>query len=168
MRATPLPLGAPPGATRAVIRRVGDEVEMVNLRWGFRSQAADKPAGQRFIRAEGRSFPTCRCLVPTSAFQVVRDGRAFSVTLEDGNWFYLAGIWRPPEAEWPAAFAVITVDANREVSRYQSRQGAFVRRNRHMAWLDHELPESRILVVPPAGLFTITSCDIAGQHPLEF
>jgi putative SOS response-associated peptidase YedK len=75
--------------------------------------------------------------------------------LEDGDWFYLAGIWQPAERDWPEAFAILTVNANREVARYQSRQGAVLRRNRHMAWLDQTVPESEILVVPQAGIFTI-------------
>ena len=156
MRATALPLGAPPGATRAVIRRVGDEIEMVNLRWGLPAGAGEDCKGRRFIRSEGRTFPTNRCLIPASEFQVVRDGEPFRVALEDGDWFYLAGIWQPAEQDWPEAFAVLTVNANREVARYQSRQGALLRRNRQMAWLDHTVPESEILVVPPAGIFTIS------------
>jgi len=156
MRATALPLGAPPGATRAVIRRVGDEIEMVNLRWGLPAGQGEDGKGRRFIRSEGRSFPTQRCLVPASEFQVMRDGEPFRVALEDGDWFYLAGIWHPAEADWPEAFAVLTVEANREVARYQPRQGALLRRNRHMAWLDHAVPENEILLVPPAGIFTIS------------
>ena len=168
MRATALPLGAPPGATRAVIRRVGDEIEMVNFRWGLRPVAGEDRNGRRFVRSEGRAFPSHRCLVPASEFQVVRDGEPFRVALEDGNWFYLAGIWQPAEQDWPEAFAVLTVEANREVSRYQSRQGALLRRNRHMAWLDHTIPESEILVVPPVGIFTINRVggDLQGRLAL--
>lgn len=104
MRATALPLGAPPGATRAVIRRVGDEIEMVNLRWGLRTGAGEDRNGRRFLRSEGRTFPAQRCVVPASEFQVVRDGEPFRVALEDGNWFYLAGIWQPAEQDWAEAF----------------------------------------------------------------
>jgi putative SOS response-associated peptidase YedK len=156
MRATALPLGAPPGATRAVIRRVGDEIEMVNLRWGLSAGASEDGQGRRFIRSEGRVFPSHRCLIPASDFQVARDGAPYRVALEDGDWFYLAGIWQPAAQHWPEAFAVLTVEANMEVSRYQSRQGALLRRNRHMAWLDHALAENEILVPSSSGIFTIS------------
>jgi putative SOS response-associated peptidase YedK len=156
MRATALPLGAPPGATRAVIRRVADEIEMVNLRWGLGAIAGEDGNGRRFIRSEGRAFPSHRCLIPASEFQVVRNDEPYRVALEDGDWFYLAGIWQPAERDWPEAFAVLTVEANGEVARYQSRQGALLRRNRHMAWLDHTIAQSEILVPPPAGIFTIS------------
>lgn len=156
MGVTALPLGARPGATRAVIRRVADEIEMVNLRWGLPAGAGEDGKGRRFIRSEERAFPARRCLVPASEFQVVRDDEPYRVALEDGDWFYFAGIWQPAERGWPEAFAILTVEANREVARYQSRQGALLRRNRHMAWLDHKIPESEILVGPPAGIFTIS------------
>ena len=166
MRAVPLPFSAPPGATRAVIRRLRDEIEMVNLRWGLQWSEAT-PEGMRFARSEGRSFPSRRCLLPASEFQVMRDERPYRVALEDGNWFYLACIWRPAEGSWPEAFAVLTAAANAEVARYQSRQGVLIRRNRQMAWLDHALPEEEILVTPPAGIFTITPASSGFQRELE-
>lgn len=41
--------------------------------------------------------------------------KRFRVKLDDGNFFYLAGVWEPAMGEWPLAFRIITVAANPEV-----------------------------------------------------
>jgi len=135
---------------------------MVELRWGMPSLDVG-PGGQRFVRSEGRQFRSHRCLVPASTFQVMRNGRAFHVTLEDGNWFYLTGVWQPAKGDWPEAFAIVTVPANPEVARYQDRQGAVIRRNRHMAWLDDSLPEEELLQPLAPGSFLIRPANEALQ-----
>lgn len=50
---------------------------------------------------------------------------------------------------------ILTVEANREVIRYQARQGVLIERRQRMAWLDHQVPECDILVTPPAHGFVI-------------
>ena len=156
MRATAFDSDAPAGDRRCIIRRdaADGKPELVELAWGFEPS---EPGGRpfRFVRSEGRQFPVNRCLVPASEFHVARAGRRYRFRLEDGNWFYLAGIWRPATPTWPEAYAVLTVPANPEVARYQDRQGAIIRRNRHMQWLDLTVPEEDQLVTPPARSFTV-------------
>ena len=161
MRASPLPAGAPPGATRGVIRRVDDEVEMVDLRWGLHRDLAGE-SGQRFVRSEGSDVRELRCLVPASEFQVVRNGKAYRVSLDDGNWFYLAGVWRPQTAGWPEAFAILTIPANPDVARYQDRQGATILRHRRMMWLDGG-SEEELLRPLPRGSLRVTAAQPVRQ-----
>ena len=154
MIASPFDSDAPLGSRRAIIRRDGDDVEMVELGWGLRPAT---PEGRpfRFIRSEGREFPTHRCLIPASEFHVTQSGRRYRFTLEDRNWFYLAGVWRPASAGWPESYAIITVAANPEVARYQDRQGAVLLRRQRMDWLDGSIPEAELLQPLPARSFGV-------------
>lgn len=69
---------------RAIIRRNGGGVEMVELTWGLRPRDA---GGRPFtlIRAEGRTFPSHRCLVPASEIHHVGRGGPYAYTLADGD-----------------------------------------------------------------------------------
>src|ERR1700742_4300115 len=97
MIATPFDLDSPLGQRRAIIRRSGDDVEMLEVAWGLRpGPTSDRPL--TLIRAEGRLFPTHRCLVPASEFRLPGRGRVYRFSLANGDWFYLAGIWRPATA----------------------------------------------------------------------
>ena len=93
--------------------------------------------------------------MPASEFQIVRDGKAYRVSLNGGNWFYLAGVWRPASGAWPDAFAILTVEAKPDVARYQPRQGAIVLRHRRMDWLDHLVPEGELLQPLPRGMLSV-------------
>jgi putative SOS response-associated peptidase YedK len=100
MTATPFDLDAPLGQRRAIIRRDAEGVEMVEAAWGLRpGPNTDRPF--TVIRAEGRTIPTHRCLVPASEFRLQSRGRTYSFSLADGDWFYFAGIWRPAKPDWP-------------------------------------------------------------------
>lgn len=147
MQASPFAPDDALGSKRPIIRRNPDnerDIEMVEAAWGLAPrQRGERPF--RFIRAEGRACPLMRCLVPASEFHVRNDGRLFRVTLEDGNFFYLAGVWRPEEDDWPLSYGVLTVEASPEVMVYQQRQGAVLLRGQNMAWLDLLRPEAELL-----------------------
>jgi putative SOS response-associated peptidase YedK len=113
-----------PGEFAPVIRRNGQEIEMVELVWGLRPRnAEDGPIIN--IRSEGRTFPTHRCLVPAIDF-FFRDQsearRRWRFTLADGDSFYLAGIWRQASDDWPEAYAVLTTASNPDVAPVNDRQ----------------------------------------------
>ncbi len=74
---------------------------------------------------------------------------------DDGNFFYLAGVWEPAMAGWPLAFRIINVPANAEVSKYQDRHGAIILRRQVMDWLDAIVPEDELLTTPPAHMFIV-------------
>jgi putative SOS response-associated peptidase YedK len=145
------------GSRRAIIRRNPEnaqEIEMIEAAWGSDPRFSDG-VSYEFVRAEGRVFPSRRCLVPASEFQIRNGEKKFRVRREDGNFFYLAAVWEPAMGDWPVSYRILTVDANPEVIRYQARQGVLIERRQRMAWLDHEVPEADILVTPPAHMFVI-------------
>ncbi|WBO23867.1 SOS response-associated peptidase family protein [Sphingomonas abietis] len=142
---------------RAIIRYDSDmpqAKEMVEATWGSDPRFSSG-VSYRFVRSEGQSFPRNRCLVPASAFEMQVEGKRYRVSLEDGNFFYLAGVWESAMAGWPLAFRIITVEASRDVLRYQERHGAIIQRRDVLHWLDGTLPESNLLVTPPSRIFDI-------------
>jgi putative SOS response-associated peptidase YedK len=82
--------------------------------------------------------------------------RRYKVTLDSGNFFYLAGIWEPnlDDAALPW-YRIITVFANPEVERYQERHGAIIQRSEVMKWLDATVPTTELLVTPPRNFFFV-------------
>jgi putative SOS response-associated peptidase YedK len=158
MKASPFESGATLGTRRPIIRRNPDdaqEVEMVDASWGLQPWDGQGTKPFKFIRSEDKTFPTHRCLIPASEFQVKNGDRQFRVTLEDGNWFYLAGVWRPGNPDWPLSFAVVTIEANPDVFFYQERQGAVLLRRQNLAWLDLTVPQEELLQALPARSFAI-------------
>lgn len=157
MKASPFESEAPLGSRRAIIRRNPDkaqEIEMIEAAWGMHlGEDGAKPF--KFLRSEGKQFRTHRCLVPASEFQIKNGDRRFRVTLEDGNFFYLAGMWQPPVGGRPTSFAIVTIEANPDVFFYQERQGAVLLRRQNMAWLDLSVPQDELLVALPPRSFAI-------------
>lgn len=143
MKATAFDMDAPP-EQRIIVRYGDDGVEMVELAWGLRpKQPGERPF--TLVRAEGRTFPSHRCLVPASEFLVSRRDQRYGFSLADGDWFYFAGIWRPASEGWPEAYAILTIAANADVAPYQDRQMAVLRRAQRMDWLDGSMSEHEVL-----------------------
>ena len=147
-----------PGEPAPIIRRTGDESELVELHWGLKPRSPEhRPLIN--IRAEGRRFPSHRCLVPaTEFFLSTRSavGRTrWKFTMADGASFYFAGIWRPASEDWPELYAVLTTEANPDVAPYKDRQMAVIRREHRNAWLDLTMPEEELLRPLPAGSFRV-------------
>ena len=166
MKASPFESEAPLGSPRPIIRRNPDnvqEVEMIHAGWGL--QPWEAPGGKpfKFIRSEGKTFPSHRCLVPVSEFQIRNGDRRFRVTLDDSNFFYLAGVWRPANPDWPVSFAVVTIEASPDIFFYQERQGAVLLRRQNMDWLDARVPDEDLLRALPARSFRVE--EIAPRTP---
>ncbi|MFC3431857.1 MULTISPECIES: SOS response-associated peptidase family protein [Sphingobium] len=145
------------GSRRAIIRRNPDdarEIEMIEAAWGSNPRFADG-VSYEFIRSEGKSFPSNRCLVPASEFHIRNGEKKSRAFREDGNFFYLAAIWEPPMGDWPVSYRILTVDANPDVIRYQGRHGAIIERRQVMQWLDLLVPQEELLVTPPGDIFKI-------------
>ncbi|WP_456798933.1 SOS response-associated peptidase family protein [Bradyrhizobium sp. USDA 4473] len=167
MRATPFDLDAPLGQRRAIIRREGVGVEMVELAWGLKGREGEtRPF--TVVRSEGRRFPTHRCLVPASEFRFRSRGQTYSFSLADGDWFYFAGIWRPAKLDWPEAYGILTVAANDDVAPYHDRQMAVLTRAQRMDWLDATMPEEALLRPLPHGSFRVREIEPhdSRQHAL--
>ena len=154
---TPFDSDAPLGARRAIIRRNPDdasEIEMVEAVWGSNPRFSDGET-YRFVRSEGQTFPSHRCLIPASEFHMRVGKKRYRVTLDGGNHFYLAAVWEPAMGDWPLNYRVITVAANPEVAHYQDRHGAIIHRRQVMQWLDASIPECDLLETPPARTFHV-------------
>lgn len=154
---TPFDADAPLGSQPAIIRRNPEdpeEIEMVEARWGSNPRFSDGES-YRFIRSEGKTFPSHRCLVPASEFHITVGERRYRVTLDGGNFFYIAAIWEPAMGDWPLSYRVVTVPANPEVARYQDRHGAIIQRRQNMQWLDALVPDADLLATPPAQTFVV-------------
>ena len=154
---SPFDSNAVEGTTHHIVRMKPDrsgKQELVSARWGSNPRFSDG-IEFRFIRAEGKTFPTNRCLMPASEFHMQVGNDRYRVRLEDGNFFYLACVWEPQIDDWPLSFRIITVASNPEVSRFQDRHGAIVFRRQAQHWLDGHLPEAELLVTPPANIFVV-------------
>lgn len=165
---TPFNLDAPLGSRRAIIRRNPDqpeEMEMIEGTWGSDPRFGDGTS-YRFVRSEGRTFPSHRCLDPASEFHMSVGERRYRVTLDSGNFFYLAGVWEPPMGEWPLSYRIVTVAANPEVARYQDRHGAIIHRRQVMQWLNATVREVDLLQTPPARTFLVEEIGRRAKQPM--
>lgn len=140
---------------------------MVEATWGS-DPRFDAGESFRFVRSEGRTFPSHQCLIPASEFQIAAGSRHYRVTLDGGNFFYLAGIWEPAMADWALSYRIVTVSAAREVARYQERHGAIIHRMHVMRWLDLQAPEAELLVTPPDRTFVVEEIGAGRQATLAF
>ena len=166
----PSPFGpdAPLGSRRVIIRQNPEdasEIEMVEATWGsdprFRSDDS-----YRFVRSEGQTFPSHRCLIPVSEFHMAVGDKSYRVTLDRGEHFYLAGVWEAAMGDWPLSYRLITVAANPEVARYQDRHGAIVRRAQVMQWLDGTVRENKLIETPPARTFVVEEIGAGTPQPV--
>src|SRR3546814_1400954 len=90
-----------------------------------------------------------RCLIPASEFRMGTGSHRYRVTLDSGNFFYLAAIWDPPCADWPLSYRILTIPAGADVIPYQSRHGVIIERRNVMHWLDGTLPTEELFLEPP-------------------
>jgi putative SOS response-associated peptidase YedK len=138
---------------------------MVELPWGLQPR---ERGGRPFtvIRAEGRSFPCHRCLVPASEFRLRSRGSEYSFSLADGDWFYFAGIWRPASRDWPESYAILTIEANADVAPFHDRQMAVLRRVDRMQWLDYRGGEKEQFRPLPPNAFNVRRFERQPQSEL--
>ena len=163
--ATPVEADAPEDQQRPIVRYKPDEPgrpQLTKARWGCNPRFSDG-VEFRFVRSESKTFPSHRCLIPASEFQMKVGDKRYRVKLDDGNFFYLAGIWEPAIGDWPLSFRIITVPANPEVSEYQERHGAIILRRQVKDWLDGTVPETDLLVTPPARIFDVREIGATGK-----
>lgn len=164
MKASAFDLDAPPLDPRLIIRRGDEGVEMVELPWGLQpTESGGRPF--TLVRAEGRTFPDRRCLVPASEFMLSRRGQRYAFSLADGDWFYFAGIWRTASPEWPEAYAILTTAAGADVMPYQDRQMAVLRRTQRLDWLDATIPEHELFRHHRRGTFAVERR--VGRRPVQ-
>ncbi len=121
--AGPFDSDAPDGNLRPIIRYNPDdcqENEMVEALWGSNPRFTDGLISNSCgLRA--------RPFLAITAWSSPRSSKCGSVTwrcrvkLDDGNFFYLAGVWDSPLGDWPLSFRIVTVAASPEVSHCPER-----------------------------------------------
>lgn len=149
-----------PGQDAPVVAEDRDGRRIGLLEWGFLPAWKDEPTGP-FINARAESvgrkasfreaFRRRRCLVPADGFYEWRaeGGRKVPYWIHpaDGGLLSFAGIWESwerPGAEPRHTFAVLTTDANREVSEIHERMPVVVRPGDRDAWLTRSTPVDRL------------------------
>lgn len=169
MGTTPTPFDPEsPDGRRALIRRNPEdesEIEMVEAVWGSDPRFSDG-INYRFVRTEGRAFPKRRCLIPASEFRMGTGDHRYRVTLDSGNFFYLAAIWDPPLADWPLSYRILTISAGADIIPYQSRHGVIIQRRDVMHWLDGSLPNELLFEEPPRHTLFVEPLRAQADLPL--
>ena len=137
-----------PTEVAPIIRRLGDGVELAQLRWGFPPVRAKAPPVINF-RSEGRRFGRGRCLVPASHFFEFTGTKSpkskWRFTKVDDDWFCFAGLWRPAQGDVPESFTLLTTEPGPDVAPIHNRQIVVLERTEWKAWLDFTRPESELL-----------------------
>jgi putative SOS response-associated peptidase YedK len=135
-------------------------------------KAARKPINARAetVASSGMfklAFAKRRCLVPAAAFYEWRagpDGKApFAIARKDGDPMAFAGIWerwRSPEGDILRTFAIITTQANAEMSVLHERMPVILERSDWAAWLGETDGDPQMLLhASPEGILRIWPVD---------
>jgi putative SOS response-associated peptidase YedK len=138
-----------------VMRKSGEQVELVSMRFGF-PPAKPKAAPVFNFRSEGRSFANSkRCLVPASAFFEFTGSKypktKHRFTLDGAPFMAIAGLWREGEGNQPPAFTMLTTEPGPDVAPIHNRQVVVLRPENWRHWLELSKPEGELLRPLPAG-----------------
>lgn len=148
--------------TAPIVRSVEGERgagELVNRKWSWPGQGG-KPVYN--FRSEGREFTSGRCLILADGFYEFtapqpgeKRKTKWLFTLNDHDWFCIAGIWRAhPQAG--EAFTMLTMEPGEDVKPYHHRQIIPLRRQQWADWLDPDVPAADVLKALPKGSLTVT------------
>lgn len=138
-----------------VMRKSGEQVELVSMRFGF--PPAKPKAGPVFnFRSEGRSFANSkRCLIPASAFFEFTGSKypktKHRFTLKGASFMAIAGLWLEGAGNQPSAFTMLTTEPGPDVAPIHNRQVVVLRPEDWRHWLELSKTESDLLKPLPAG-----------------
>jgi putative SOS response-associated peptidase YedK len=138
-----------------VMRKSGEQVELVSMRFGF--PPAKPKAGPVFnFRSEGRSFANSkRCLIPASAFFEFTGSKypktKHRFTLKNVPFMAIAGLWREGTGNQPSAFTMLTTEPGPDVAPIHNRQVVVLQPADWRHWLELSKTESDLLKPLPAG-----------------
>lgn len=132
---------------------------LVNRRWSWPGPTG-KPVYN--YRAEGRDFQSNRCLILADGFYEFTKSddpkqkrqNKWLFTMQDHDWFAIAGIWRRHPAAGEA-FTMLTLDAGPDVAPYHHRQIIPLARDQWAAWLDPAVPAADVLRILPPGSLSV-------------
>jgi putative SOS response-associated peptidase YedK len=138
-----------------VMRKSGEQVELVPMRFGF--PPAKPKTGPVFnFRSEGRSFANSkRCLIPASAFFEFTGSKypktKHRFTLQGAPFMAIAGLWREGTGNQPSAFTMLTTEPGADVAPIHNRQVVVLRPEDWRHWLELSKTESELLQPLPEG-----------------
>lgn len=148
--------------TAPIVRSIDGERgagELVNRRWSWPAPSG-KPVYN--FRSEGRRFDSGRCLILADGFYEFTEPSPgqkrktkWLFTLNDHDWFCIAGIWRAAP-EIGEAFTMLTIAPGEDVAPYHSRQIVPLPHERWADWLDPAVPAGELLRALPRGSLTTT------------
>jgi putative SOS response-associated peptidase YedK len=133
-----------PGDAHVVVRAEGGGLRLREASFGFTTRPGRLTVNARAESALQRpafrdAWRTRRCAVPADGFYEwsgPRERRQPSwLHRADGRPLLFAALWRPSEAGLPE-FAILTVDANADVSALHDRMPAILAEGALDAWLD--------------------------------
>ena len=143
--------------TAPIVRSVDGERgtgELVNRKWSWPGQGG-KPVYN--FRSDGREFTSGRCLILADGFYEFTDPlpgqkrkTKWLFTMNDHDWFCIAGIWRT-DPKFGEAFTMLTTEPGEDVAPYHHRQIIPLARERWADWLDPDVPAQDVLGVMPKG-----------------
>jgi len=142
-----------------VMRRAGEAVELVSMRFGF--PPANPKGGPVFnFRSEGRKFADSkRCLIPASAFFEFTGSKypkaKHRFTLTNAPFMAIAGLWREGGGNQPPAFTMLTTEPGPDVAPYHGRQIAVLKQEQWRDWLDPQADVKGLIGPLPAGTLTV-------------
>lgn len=144
-----------PGKTAPIVVWKDGAATQVEWLWGLRPHEQDgKPIS--LLRAEGRDIDQ-PCLIIANDFGLRIDGKIrYRAKLKtDAAFFCIAGVWNPATADWPAAFAALTVEAYPDMRPYKDRHVAVIRNEDWEVWLRGSTPASEVLRPFDEGSFEV-------------
>ena len=140
------------------VEGAGARGALLNRRWSWPGPTG-KPVYN--YRAESREFEANRCLILADGFYEFTKAEdpkqkrqnKWLFTMQDHEWFAIAGIWRKHPAVGEA-FTMLTLDAGPDVAPYHHRQIIPLARDQWAAWLDR-VPAADVLRVLPYGSLAV-------------
>ncbi|HYD12780.1 MAG TPA: SOS response-associated peptidase [Allosphingosinicella sp.] len=136
-------------------------VELVQRRWSWPG-----PGGKPVFnyRADGREFPKGRCIILADGFYEFtahadpksKTKHKWLFTLQDHDWFGIAGLWRHDAGIGEEAFTMLTIEPHPDVAPYHNRGISILGRTDMARWLDPAIPARELLKPLPAGSLLVT------------
>lgn len=149
--------GDGPGKIARIVIWKDGAATQVEARWGLRPFEPDGHS-YNLLKAEGRRIEN-PCLIIATEFMISGPGpskKRHRVTFKtDKLFFCFAGVWQPAKADWPTAFAGLTVVANHDIAPFKERHLAVVRPEDWQNWLTGARSVEELLRPHPAGSFSV-------------
>lgn len=155
--------GDGPGKVARIVIWKDGAATQVEARWGLRPFELDGRS-YNLLQGEGRAI-TNPCLIIATEFMISGEGRSkkrHRVTyVTDKPFFCFAGVWQPAKADWPMAFAGLTVEASPDIAPFKERHLAVVRPHDWQDWLKQARSSEEMLRPHPAGSFRVEGRAVA-------